>query len=202
MIATLTGTLVAKAPTEVVLDVRGVGYALAIPLSTYERLGELQSEARLFTHLHVREDALSLFGFATEEERALFRLLLSVSGIGPKMGLGILSGIPVAELRAHLASGNLVALTAIPGIGRKLAERLVLELRDRLGKPDGESAGSAAPTSGREKIRAEALLALTSLGYQRAAAEKALRAAIAELNGGEPSVEALIKLALRHATRT
>ena len=94
-----------------------------------------------------------------------------------------------------------LALTAIPGIGRKLAERLVLELRDRLGKPDGESAGSAAPASGREKVRVEALLALTSLGYQRAAAEKALRAAIAELNGVEPSVEALIKLALRHATR-
>jgi Holliday junction DNA helicase RuvA len=202
MIATLTGTIVSKAPTEVVLDVRGVGYALAIPLSTCEKLGEPGSEARLFTHLHVREDALLLYGFATEEERSLFRLLLSVSGIGPKMGLGMLSGIPVAELRAHLASGNLAALTAVPGIGRKLAERLVLELRDRLGKQEGALAGIPAADAGKERVRGEALLALTSLGYQRPAAEKALRGALAELNGADHSVETLIKLALRHATRT
>lgn len=201
MIASLTGTLVAKAPTEVVVDVRGVGYALAIPLSTYERLGNLQSEVRLFTHLHVREDALSLFGFATEDERALFRLLLSVSGIGPKMGLGILSGIPAADLRRHLTAGNLAALTVVPGIGKKLAERLVLELRDKLGRADGDPGTSAGTTAEMDRVRAEAVLALTSLGYQRAAAEKALRAALAELDGTEHTVEALIKLALRHAAR-
>lgn len=197
MIATLRGTLAAKAPTEVVVDVQGVGYAVAIPLSTFERLGDPGSQVFLLTYQHVREDALLLFGFATEEERSTFRLLLSVTGIGPKMGLGILSGIPVGELRSHLAAGNVQALTGIPGIGRKLAERLVVELREKLGK--GEAfAISSAPGSAPAQTRNEALQALLSLGYSRPAAEKALRSAIQ--GGGESaSLEQLIKLALRNA---
>jgi Holliday junction DNA helicase RuvA len=197
MIASLRGTLAAKSPTEAVVDVHGVGYALSIPLSTYERLGPLSSEVFLYTHQHVREDTLQLFGFATEEERAMFRLLLSVTGIGPKMAQGILSGIPVPELRTHLAGGNLPALTAIPGIGRKLAERLVLELREKIGKTP---AAPGSPTDEHAHIHTEALMALVSLGYARPAAERALRTAQQEL-GNTPTLETLLKHALRHAGR-
>jgi Holliday junction DNA helicase RuvA len=198
MIASLRGTLIAKSPTEVLLEVNGVGYLVAIPLSTHERLGPVRSELTLLTYLHVREDALQLFGFATEEERSLFRLLISVTGIGPRVALGILSGIPVTELRQHIAQGNLGAMTGIPGVGRKLAERLIVELRDKIGGtvPGAETAPNAGGSA--QTIRSEALLALTSLGYQRAAAEKAIRTAAAESEGDELTVEGLIKRALRH----
>jgi Holliday junction DNA helicase RuvA len=198
MIASLRGTLIAKSPTEAVVDVHGVGYALSIPLSTYERLGPLSSEVYLYTHQHVREDTLQLFGFATEDERSMFRLLLGVTGIGPKMAQGILSGIPVPELRTHLAGGNLPALTAIPGIGKKLAERLVLELREKTGASAPTAPGS--PANEQTRIHQEALMALVSLGYARPAAERALRSALQEL-GNTPALEALLKLALRHAGR-
>jgi Holliday junction DNA helicase RuvA len=198
MIASLRGTLISKSPTEVVLDVQGTGYAVSIPLSTFERLGDLRTEVTLLTHLHVREDAMQLFGFVTEEERLLFRLLISVNGIGPRMGQSILSGIPVNELRQHIIAGNLGALTAVPGIGRKLAERLVVELRDRLVKLQPEAAAVAGSSPEQARARSEALLALTSLGYQRSAAEKALRAALTEAQGTDPSLQTLIKLALRH----
>lgn len=199
MIASLHGTLLAKSPTEIVIQVQGVGYALSIPLSTYESLGDLHSPISLFTYLHVREDALQLFGFATEQERGLFKLLISVTGIGPRMAQSILSGIPVADLKAHIAGGNLGALTAVPGIGRKLAERLVVELRDKVAKLDATAALTAGPAGEHARIRAEALLALTSLGYNRTAAEKALRAALTDTEGKEVPLESLIKLALRHA---
>jgi holliday junction DNA helicase RuvA len=199
MIASLHGTLLAKSPTEIVVQVQGVGYALSIPLSTYESLGEVHSPVSLLTYLHVREDALQLFGFATEEERGLFKLLISVTGIGPRMAQSILSGISVTDLRAHIAGGNLAALTAVPGIGRKLAERLVVELRDKLAKFETTSAPTAGPAGEHARTRAEALLALTSLGYNRTAAEKAIRAALMDSEGKELALESLIKLALRHA---
>jgi holliday junction DNA helicase RuvA len=200
MIGSLRGVLLAKTPTEVVLDVHGVGYQVNIPLSTYEVIGEINASAMLLTHLHVREDALLLYGFATEEERAMFRLLLSVTGIGPKMAQGILSGIPVRELRKHLASGDYGALTGIPGVGRKLAERLVVELREKLGKFDGTpfTPGGTDPQS---QARTEALLALTSLGYNRALAERALRVALQEAGDAPVSVEGLIKSALRNISK-
>ncbi len=202
MIASLRGTLLHKSPTEAVIDVGGVGFALSIPLSTYETLGEPNTEVSLLTHLHVREDVLQLFGFATEEERELFRLLLSVSGIGPKMAQSILSGVPTAELKNHIVVGNLSALTSIPGVGRKIAERLVVELREKIGRLETETLVQM-PTGGdtQSHVRAEALLALTSLGYNRAAAEKALRTAIRETSGKTITVELLIKTALRHATK-
>ena len=199
MIASLHGTLAAKSPTEAVVDVHGVGYALSIPLSTYEKLGDLRSEVFLYTHQHVREDALQLFGFATEDERSMFRLLLGVTGIGPKMAQGILSGIPVPELRRHLASGNLPALTAISGIGRKLAERLVLELREKIGKTGIDSAAPAGPLDDQTRIHHEALMALLSLGFTRPGAERALRTALQEPGSASAPLETLIKLALRHA---
>ena len=201
MIASVRGTLLVKSPTEVVLDVQGVGYGVSIPLSTYERLGELHTTVTLYTYLHVREDSLQLFGFATEEERALFKLLISVSGIGPKMAQGILSGISVQDLKSHIVVGNIGALTTIPGVGRKLGERLVVELREKIGKLDLGPPSTAAPRDEQATIRSEALLALTSLGYSRPAAEQALRSALAESNGIRLTVEQLIKSALRHAAK-
>jgi Holliday junction DNA helicase RuvA len=201
MISSLHGTLAAKSPTEVVVDVQGVGYGVSIPLSTYEVLGNLSSAVTLLTYLHVREDALQLYGFATEEERSLFKLLISVNGIGPKMAQGILSGIAVPDLKSCIASGNMGALTGIPGVGKKLAERMVVELRDKITKLDSVGPVFPGTTDSQSRIRSEALLALTSLGYNRVVAEKALRSALQETSGSEVSLEGLIKIALRHATK-
>jgi holliday junction DNA helicase RuvA len=201
MIASIRGTLLHKSPTDIVVESNGIGYNISIPLSTYEALGAIDSPVTVLTHLHVREDALQLFGFATEDERALFRLLISVSGIGPRMGQTILSGISVADLRHHLVSGNLGALTTIPGIGKKLAERLIFELREKVERiaisPKaqylaGESDGGS---------RSEAILALTSLGYSRPAAEKAVMQALREASDHTPTVEELIKSSLRLAAK-
>ena len=167
MISSVTGTLVSRSPTEVVLDVHGVGYSVNIPLSTYERLGETQTTVTLLTYLHVREDTMQLYGFATEEERLLFKLLISVSGIGPRMAQGILSGISVNDLRDHIAAGNIGALTTIPGVGRRTGERLVVELRDKIGKIDLGALSATTAATDQSRIRAETLLALTSLGYSR-----------------------------------
>lgn len=199
MIATIRGTLVQKAPTAAVVDVGGVGYDLHIPLSTYEALGEPGTQITLFTHLHVREDALSLYAFATQQEREVFRLLIAVNGIGPRMAQGILSGIPVSDLRSHIASGNLSALTAIPGVGRKIGERLIIELREKIGRLEPPGTSAAATQDKGSTVRSEALMALLSLGYSRPAAEKAIRAALQESAAGSESVELLLKSALRHA---
>jgi Holliday junction DNA helicase RuvA len=196
MIASLTGTLTIKLPTEININVQGVGYQVNIPLSTYEKLGEIGSTVTVLTYLHVREDALQLYGFSTDEERTFFRMLISVSGIGPKIAQAILSGISVSELRHHIITGNVSALTRIPGIGRKTAERLVVELKEKVAKVEPEVAYIAGV--GGIEIRSEALLALTSLGFNRAVAEKAIRSALAESNGKELSIEELIKKALRY----
>ena len=200
MISHLKGILDHKSPTEIVVDVNGVGYAVSIPLSTFEKLGEVGSPVTVLTHLHIREDAHQLFGFATQAERELFRLLLSVSGIGPKIAQGILSGAQPKELQNLIAQGNVAALTSIPGIGRKTAERLIVELRDKMAKIDsGETHGSAS--GGNAAIHAEALMALVSLGYNRAAAEKAIRSALNELGGKEITIQELLKQALKSAGR-
>ncbi len=199
MIASLDGILKGKSPTEVLVEVNGVGYSVSIPLSTYSTLGNLNSPVHLLTHLHVREDAMQLFGFATEAERKLFRLLISITGIGPKIAQGILSGISVPDLRQHIGGGNIAALTSIPGIGKKTAERLIVELRDKIGKIE-PSLGTGSLSGDRNaEIRNEALLALTSLGYNRVAAEKALRMAINDAGGSQISVEDLIKSALKYS---
>lgn len=200
MIASLTGILKVKNPTEIVLDVQGVGYAVTIPLSTFEKLGEIGSSATILTHLHVREDAMQLFGFATDGERLFFRLLISVNGIGPKIAQGILSRIAVSDLKQHISKENISALTAIPGVGRKTAERLVIELRDKIGKIDAAGQIPMARPDGEEELRQEALLALTSLGYNRSAAEKALRQVLTEMKGEKLSLQDLIKKALRYTT--
>jgi holliday junction DNA helicase RuvA len=201
MISFLRGHLTSKSPTDVVVDVHGVGYAIHIPLSTFETLGSVGSEVTVHTYLHVREDALQLYGFATEAEREMFRMLISVTGIGPKMAQGILSGMGVNDIRQHIAQGNFTALTAIPGVGRKLAERLIVELREKISSVEPGASIVTGASEQQQHVRAEALLALTSLGYTRTAAEKALRAAILEAANADVTVEVLIKSSLRHASR-
>ena len=200
MIAHLAGKLAEKSPTEIVVDVQGVGYQLFVSLSTSEQLGAVGDDVKVLTHMHVREDAMQLYGFATESERELFRLLINVSGIGPKMAQGILSGLTPDDLRSAILSGNLLALTAISGIGRKTAERLVLELRDKIGKLQ-ESTPMVVEGSQQMKARAEAVIALMSLGYTRANAEKAVRDVLSETSERDFPVEELVKRALRHTTR-
>jgi Holliday junction DNA helicase RuvA len=194
MIAQLHGRLLDKSPTRIHLDVHGVGYEISIPLSTFEKLGAAGDEATLLTHLHVREDALQLFGFATPKEKQLFQLLIAVTGIGPKVAQSILSGCEVAAFCRSIQQNDVGALTAIPGIGKKTAERLVMELRDRIAPLLAET--GTTESTGPARVSAEALLALISLGYPRANAEKAMRQAAAE--HGELPVEELIKLALRY----
>ncbi len=199
MIASLTGILKSKSPTEILVDVNGVGFAISVPLSTSSSLGPVESTVRILTHLHVREDAVQLYGFATEPERQLFRHLLSVSGIGPKTALGILSGMSTADLQNHIASGNTAALTAVPGVGKKTAERLIIELREKVGRADKAFQDAIASGDRDAEMRNEALLALTSLGYNRVAAEKAIRMALQGGRERATSVEDLIKKALKYS---
>jgi Holliday junction DNA helicase RuvA len=198
MIASLTGILKYKSPTEILIDVHGVGYHCHIPLSTFEKLGEVGMTISLMTHFHVREDAMQLYGFFTEEERRLFKLLISVSGIGPKIAQGILSGMNIEELKSNLLIGNVAALTAIPGVGKKTAERLILELRDKVGGAMAETEPVSASDLASTTMRKDALQALTSLGYNLQTAEKSIRLVLKETEGSPISLEELIKRALRH----
>lgn len=202
MIAHLSGTLLTKQTTTVILDVGGVGYEVTIPLSTFYDLEDPGTNVALRIYTHVREDALQLYGFKTARERELFQRLISVSGIGPKLGIAMLSGMSADEIIASIRTNNLARLTSIPGVGKKTAERLVIELRDRiaaLSSPALEeefaaSTGKSAQTS-EDAMRDDALSALLNLGYQKAAADKALTAAIQE--GGEMSVEIILRRSLR-----
>jgi Holliday junction DNA helicase RuvA len=198
MIAQLTGRVVRSSPTELVIDVNGVGYSLNISTSTFETVGQAEGAVTILTYMHVREDTLQLFGFATDAERELFKLLISVSGIGPRMAQGILSGLSSVQLKNAIASGNLAALTSISGVGTKTAERIILELRNKLGKSDAAESG-VVPTSSQLRNRSEAIIALMSLGYSRPNAEKALQTVVREANHHDFTVEELIKRALHHA---
>lgn len=195
MIGQLSGRLLDKSPTRVLLDVNGVGYEVLIPLSTFEQLGSAGENVTLLTHLHVREDILQLYGFASHNEKQLFQLLLNVNGVGPKLAQGILSGCSVEMFCNYVKQGATAALTKIPGIGKKTAERLVLELRDRIEKWDIAREQIGAP-KGPAALSEEALLALISLGYPRNDAEKAIRQVLAEHEN--LPVEELLKHALRN----
>jgi Holliday junction DNA helicase RuvA len=173
MITTLSGRLTHKTPTWVVVETGGVGFHVIIPVSSYEALGEPGREVRILTYLHVREDTLQLYGFATEGERRLFLLLISVSGIGCKLAQGVLSGIPVVDFERAVRSQDIHALIKVPGVGRKTAERLVLELKDKIGEP--KTGGEAAMTAGPVSMEEEAVLALVSLGYRRTQAQDAVQ---------------------------
>jgi Holliday junction DNA helicase RuvA len=198
MISSLTGILKSKNPTEILVDVHDIGYTVNIPVSTYEKLGSIGSSVSLFTYFHVREDIMQLFGFFTEEERRLFKLLISVSGIGPKIAQSILSGINVQELKSHIINSNAEALTSIPGIGKKTADRLILELRDKIGKEVMEAEPTLPGDAAGAGMRIEALQALVSLGYNQQMAEKAIRMVLKSAETSTISVEELIKRALRH----
>ncbi|MGQ0763892.1 MAG: Holliday junction branch migration protein RuvA [Acidobacteriota bacterium] len=203
MIAHLSGTLLSKQATSVIVDVGGVGYDVAIPLSTFYELGEIGEPVQLRVYTHVREDALQLYGFKTARERELFLQLISVNGVGPALAIKLLSGMNADEMIASIRTNNLVRLVAIPGVGRKTAERLVVDLRDKiaaLSSPALEeefaakAAVEGAPTT-TEAMRNDAMSALANLGYQRAAVEKAVKNAVDE--GGELSVEVILRRSLR-----
>ena len=204
MIAHLSGTLLSKEPNSVIVEVGGVGYEVTIPISTFYDLEEPGSNVKLRIYTHVREDALQLYGFKTLRERELFMRLISVSGIGPKLGITLLSGMSADEMIASIRTNNLARLTLIPGVGRKTAERLVMELRDKVAslssaELEEELGGAAAAASGslatEDSMRSDVLSALLNLGYQRASAEKAVTAALDE--GGDISVESILRRSLR-----
>jgi holliday junction DNA helicase RuvA len=206
LIALITGRLAQKEPTQIIIDVGGVGYELTIPLSTFYELGDPGTEVTLRVHTHVREDALQLFGFRTEAEKRLFLLLTSVGGIGPKLAVTILSGMGTDDLVRALTSSDLARLVGIPGVGKKTAERMLVELKDKVagllsaGQPPGGSglaAGSALLPG--VSVSDDLVSALTNLGYPANTAQRAAAAAIAELP--EAGFSQILKLALRQLAK-
>jgi len=192
MIAVLRGVLVEKHPNQAVVDAGGVGYELHIPITTYTRLPEAGAEVRLRVYTHVREDTLALYGFLSLDEKTLFEKLIGVSGIGPSLAIKILSGLAAADLITAIRKGELERLVRIPGVGKKTAERMVLELRDKLPAPAGDSAAAPAPSL--SEVEQDVLSALANLGCARPAAEQAIRKAKA---GGAPGdFEPLFRRAL------
>lgn len=198
MIGSLRGRIAVKAPPQLLLEVGGVGYEIEAPMSTFYNLPGVGEEVRLLTHLVVREDAHILYGFATTAERHLFRNLLKVSGVGPKIALAILSGTTVEGFASCVTTQDVTALTRIPGVGRKTAERLVIEMRDRLG--DVESASIVAPDNASAGAEGEAFSALVALGYKPAEATRLIKSA-ATADDGSASTEDLIRRALQGALR-
>jgi len=206
MIAHLNGTLLSKQATSVIVDVSGVGYEVSIPLSTFYELENEGSNVQLRIYTHVKEDALQLYGFKTARERELFISFISVSGIGPKLGIALLSGMSADELVASIKNNNLARLTLIPGVGRKTAERLIVDLREKMtalaASQVAEEAGTrpdAPIPSSEDDVRFQALSGLLNLGYQKSAAEKAIDGAISE--DGEITVELVLRRALRKLAR-
>lgn len=216
MIGHLRGRLIEKRPNQVLLDVSGVGYQVQIPLSTFTALEDLHGETSLLIHTHVRDDALLLYGFLTSREKHFFELLLTASGVGPGLALKILSGMPVDDLVPAIRTGDLVQLTRIPGVGRKTAGRIVVELKDKLAALEAAQAGAVRPDSSpRTQVEADVLSALVNLGYDRRVAEQSLKRAIASAPSGGPqsagrgtaaqpapslSFESLLRAALSHLT--
>jgi Holliday junction DNA helicase RuvA len=193
VIAHISGTLAQKIPGEAVVDVGGVGYQIFIPLNVFYRLPEIGAAVRLQIYTHVREDALQLFGFHDHEEKQLFLLLIGVSGIGPKLAVNILSGIAAEDLARALKEADQARLVAIPGVGRKLAERMIVELKDKFATLAPAGPESAKPEGG-SQLSLDAVSALVNLGYKRPDAEKVVREV---LRRGERSLEGVIKETLR-----
>jgi Holliday junction DNA helicase RuvA len=195
VIARLKGTLIEKSPNRLVVDVGGVGYDVLVPLSTFYTLGEAGSGVTLRVHTHVREDVIALYGFGTGLEQDLFERLISVSGIGPKLALAVLSGIDSGELVRAIRTQDVARLTRIPGIGKKTAERIGLELKDRLAHVLQPAAAAASEDTSGDQRRDDLLSALTNLGYQRQAAEKAIEATLKR--SPDASFEDLLRDVLR-----
>lgn len=198
MITFLHGKLVEALPTQVIIDVNGVGYEVLIPLSSFDKLPQVGQVVKILTHLAVREDAHVLYGFIGPTERDLFRLLINtVSGIGPKIALNILSGISTTALRSAVAHGDVKMLSQINGVGKKTAERIVVELKDKIGKAAAfENKNIERPLSGDDQKLNDAVLALTALGFKQPDAHETVRAAQAVL-GAQATVEQLVRASLK-----
>ena len=199
MIAYLRGRIAEKQPNRIVIDVSGVGYDVSVPLSTFYGLGEAGSDIALRIHTHVREDALALYGFATSLELTLFERLIGTSGIGPKLALAVLSGIEPHELVRAIEQADVARLTAIPGVGKKTSERIVVELKDRLPRLRPEAAAAASGVIEPSALRDDVLSALVNLGYHRPLSENAVDAAVRATPDG--SFERTLKHALRELAR-
>ena len=200
MIAFLRGRILDKQPNLLIVDVQGVGYEVHVPLSTYYDVGEAGSEVSLRIHTHVREEAFHLYGFLTPIEQQLFERLLAISGIGPKLAVAVLSGIEPRDLIGAVQRGDIGRLTGIPGVGRKTAERMVLELKDRLKQLSVSASGEQPPAvAPGERLRDDVLSALQNLGYHRPLAEKAVDSTLSST--GERSFEDALKAALRELMR-
>jgi len=206
MIAHLNGRLLAKEATSVIVDVAGVGYEVSIPFSTFYEVGDVGANVELRIYTHVKEDALQLYGFKTLLERQLFINLLSVSGVGPKIAIALLSGMTADELVNSIKNNNLARLTAVPGVGRKTAERLVVDLREKMtalaASQVEETPGDRLDTSSAssdDDVRSQALSGLLNLGYQKSAAEKAIDSVLSE--DGDITVESVLRRGLRKLAR-
>ena len=200
MIAFLRGRIVDKQPNRIIIDIQGVGYDVHVPLSTFYEIGEVGSDVALRVHTHVREDALQLYGFLTELERQLFERLIGISGIGPKLAVAVLSGMDPRDLVTAVQRADVARLTSIPGVGKKTAERIVLELKDRLAQiVMPAAADTAPPASGADRLRADLLSALQNLGYHRPQAEKAIETAVKSMT--DATFEQALKSALRELMR-
>jgi len=198
MIAFLEGTLAEALPTQIVVNVHGVGYQVLIPVSSFERLPQPGAPVKILTHLAVREDAHILYGFLTPGERDLFRLLLHhVTGVGPKIALAVLSGLPIEMFKSAVVAGDIGVISKISGVGKKTAERIVLELKDKLGVAAEWEAASAKNAPSEADVRMhDAVLALISLGYKQVEAHKAVRRVL-DVSESAPSAEELIRQALK-----
>jgi len=181
MIAFLRGRILDKQPNRIIVDVQGVGYELQVPLSTYYEVGEHGTDVALRVYTHVREDALQLYGFLTELERQLFERLIAINGIGPKLAIAVLSGLDPRELIAAVQRADVARLVGIPGVGKKTAERIVLELRDRLAQLSVPAVITTAAATAADRLRGDLISALQNLGYHRPQAEKAVESTLASL---------------------
>ena len=199
MIARLTGTLAEKKPNRLTVDVGGVGYDVLVPLSTFYGIGEPGARVTLRIHTHVREDVIALYGFASALEQDLFERLISISGIGPKLALAVLSGIDPGELVRAIRTQDVARLTRIPGVGKKTAERIGLELKDRLPPAGSPTAGQPDDLAPGEDLRGDLVSALTNLGYHRQVAEKSIDAALKKTPGA--TFEDALRDILRGMTR-
>jgi len=199
VIARLKGTLAEKTPNRLTVDVGGVGYDVLVPLSTFYGIGDPGAEVALRIHTHVREDTIALYGFASSLEQDLFERLISISGIGPKLALAVLSGIEAGELVRAIRTQDVARLTRIPGVGKKTAERIGLELKDRLPHISSPAIGQPESTIPGEDLRNDLLSALTNLGYKGQVAEKAVDAALKKTPDG--SFEQVLRDILRGMTR-
>jgi len=197
VIGYIRGILKSAQPTKALIDVQGVGYELSIPISTFEKLPDFENEITLLTHLHVREDDMSLFGFFSQEEKDFYLMLIGVSKIGPKGALGILSGIPINELKHAILSADVNRISKVPGIGKKTAERLIVELKEKIPAPTGIDITSSKIDDKQKIMITDTIMALISLGYAKAKAQDAVKKISKTHDLEKINIERLVKLSLQ-----